>query len=91
MPCRLMHQSDQENTAVSNRSLPTPRSWAIDTLNRALRTPRRFAPRDASRIPAPRLVADPTMLHIDPLTTTPDHNTFLKTVSPFLARIAAKH
>lgn len=41
-----------------------------------------------SRIHAPQLVDDPTMAHIDPLTATPDHNTFLATVTPFLNRIA---
>jgi hypothetical protein len=46
--------------------------------------------RHLSRILAPRLVRDPTMLHIDPLTSTPEHNSFLHTVAPFLARIAHK-
>jgi hypothetical protein len=46
--------------------------------------------RHASRVRAPRLVKDPTMLHVDPLTATPEHNTFLKTVTPFLNRIAAR-
>ena len=44
--------------------------------------------RRVSDIPALRLVADPTMLHIDPLTAIPEHNTFLKTVTPFLTRIS---
>jgi len=44
--------------------------------------------RRVSHIPAPRLVADPTMLHIDPLTAIPEHNTFLETVTPFLTRIS---
>jgi hypothetical protein len=44
--------------------------------------------RHASRISTPRLVQDPTMLHGDPLTATPERNTFLETVSPFLTRIA---
>jgi hypothetical protein len=30
------------------------------------------------------------MLHGDPLTATPERNTFLETVTPFLTRIARK-
>ncbi len=44
--------------------------------------------RRVSQIPAQRLVADPTMLHIDPLAAIPEHNTFLHTVVPFLRRLS---
>jgi len=47
--------------------------------------------RRSSRIRAPRLLEDPTMLHVDPLTATREHNTFLETVTPFLTRIARRH
>jgi hypothetical protein len=47
---------------------------------------RRFARRSHSG-PA-TLVADPTMIHSDPLTALPARNTFLRTVTPFLTRHA---
>ena len=41
-----------------------------------------------SRIPAARFVSDPGMSHIDPIVGAPKRNTFLKTVVPFLKKIA---
>jgi len=41
-----------------------------------------------SRIASPTLASDPAMLHPDPLTAVPAHNSFLHTVTPFLKRLA---
>src|SRR2546423_562109 len=51
MPDRLIHQRDHEKIAVSKRSAPTSRSWPVETLNRALRTPCRRARRVAAPMP----------------------------------------
>jgi hypothetical protein len=51
-----------------------------------LRGARRLA--RASRIRRTALVANPAMTHFDPLTAIPAHNTLLRSVTPFLRRIA---
>jgi hypothetical protein len=40
-----------------------------------------------SRIPSSKLVSDPRFAHLDPLAASPDRNTFLRTVVPFLKRL----
>jgi hypothetical protein len=40
-----------------------------------------------SRIPRSTLVSDPRFAHLDPLAASPDRNTFLRTVVPFLKRL----
>jgi hypothetical protein len=40
-----------------------------------------------SRIPSAKLVSDPRFAHLDPLAASPDRNTFLTTVVPFLKRL----
>jgi hypothetical protein len=50
-----------------------------------LRAARRLA--RLSRIGSPTLVADPRMIHPDPLTAIPSRNSFLQTVVPFLNRL----
>jgi hypothetical protein len=47
---------------------------------------RRFARRSHSS--PTTLFADPTMIHSDPLTALPAHNSFLRTVTPYLKRLA---
>jgi hypothetical protein len=41
-----------------------------------------------SRVPSSRVVDDRTAAHIDPLSAAPRTNSFLKTVVPFLRRLA---
>jgi hypothetical protein len=51
-----------------------------------LRDARRLA--RATRIRGSSLASDPAMTHVDPLTAIPNRNSFLRTVTPFLKRLA---
>lgn len=51
-----------------------------------LRGARRLA--RASSVRRPSLVSDRAMTHFDPLTATPNRNSFLRSVTPFLKRLA---
>ena len=53
-----------------------------------LRGARRLA--RASRVRGTAFVADPAMTHFEPLTAIPARNSFLRTVTPFLRRLAAR-
>jgi pimeloyl-ACP methyl ester carboxylesterase len=74
---RLTHRSKVRLALYAFATSPAPA---------VLRSARRFA--RASRIHRPTLVADPLMVHFDPLTALPARNTFVRSVTPFLRRVA---
>jgi len=66
--------------------LPLYAFQTSSTAPHILRAARRLA--RISRIASPTLAADRTMIHSDPLTALPARNSFLRTVTPFLKRLA---
>ena len=62
--------------------------YAFQTGSAPASAARRAPPRARLQDPPPSLASDPAMTHFDPLTATPNRNSFLRTVTPFLKRLA---